>query len=80
MAQITIRVPDELMPRVLDAFCSVHGYQPFSDIDQSPNLETKIAFVKRLLIEYLKESVKTIEGGQAAHVTRQQVERDLAIL
>lgn len=58
--KIIIDVPDAQAQRVLNGFCADRGYQPTLP-DDTPNPETKAQFVKRLLIQYIKNSVRMNE-------------------
>ena len=60
MAQVTLTIPDEIAPRVLDAVCSRHGYQatlPNGD----PNPQTQINFAKQVIYDFLKRTVRVYE-------------------
>lgn len=59
MAEITINVPDAVVPRVLDAFADEFGYDP--EIDG-----TKAAFAKQRLASYVKQIVVNHEAETAA--------------
>lgn len=69
------------MPRVLDAFAAVYGYQP--TIDGTPNPETKAEFAKRQLIAHVRSLVATHESNTAAETARAnalaQAESDLGL-
>ena len=53
MANITITIPDDKVQLVLDSVSHVHGY------DQNKlEGETQVQFAKRLLIKWLKSSVR----------------------
>jgi hypothetical protein len=58
MASITITIPDASVPRVLDAMCSVGGYDPTSGL-------TKAAFARQMVAEYVKRTVRLDELNKA---------------
>lgn len=69
MAQIVVTVPDAVLQRVLDAFAAAYGYQ--ATIDGSPNPETKAQFARRMVRQYVKNTVVAHEAEQAAITARQ---------
>lgn len=69
MATIQIEVPDEIVPRALDAICKVYGYQATLE-GGSPNPETRAAFAKRQLANWVKNAIKTVEAARAGDEAR----------
>jgi len=79
MAVLSITIPDSVTNRVRDGFCAYHNYQPFIKIingqgveETIPNPQTKIAFVKSKIKEYIKESVKSYEAELASTTAKAQ--------
>lgn len=72
MASITINVPDAVAQRVLNGVAYQHGYQNTIAVDgvEVANPETKVVFVKRMIINMLRESVKAYEANKAAETAR----------
>lgn len=68
MANITIQIPDALLPRVINGLASFYGYQ--AEIDGQPNPQTKGQFAKMQLIEHIKHCVKTVETDGAVNAAR----------
>jgi putative heme iron utilization protein len=58
MAQISITIPDEHLPRVVDAFAALGAWT--SDMGV-----TKAAFAKQMLIEHIKNTVLESEARTA---------------
>ena len=65
MARISIDIPDNILTRVVNGFCSNYGYQ--DTIDGIPNPETKQQFLKRKIIEFVKEAARNTEMNAAAN-------------
>lgn len=67
MAQLTITIPPAITQRVINGFALTNNYQELLPDPNGPlgstivNPETKVAFCKRKLLEYIKESVRTAE-------------------
>ena len=63
MAQLIINIPNDKVTRVMDALTGAWGYEPLilSEIEMIPNPETKAAFVKRHIIDDLKEVIYNYE-------------------
>lgn len=59
MAVLTITISDAVANRVTDAICIRRGYDPLKN-------GTKAAFVKSLVIDFLKAEVSAQETGTAA--------------
>jgi hypothetical protein len=70
VAQISITVPDGVLPRVRDAFAAVYGWTAELGI-------TKAEFARRQIARYAKDVVRDYEASQAAETAR-QVARDAA--
>lgn len=70
MATITFTIPDAVLPRIIAAVTTVYKYEStlIDDVtgEPYPNPETKAAFTKRMVIEFLKNIVKQHEVVQAA--------------
>lgn len=62
--QISVTIDENDKNRVIDAFCAQYGYQ--ETINGKPNPQTKAAFAKAKVLEYIKEIVKGHEAGAAA--------------
>ena len=56
---ISLNVNDAVKDRVINALVANYDYQ--TTIDDKPNPETKNAFCKRMLIEFVKNHVKAYE-------------------
>jgi len=61
MAQITLTIPDNVVPRVLDAIAATQGYDEFAQ----PG-ETKAEFARRYIKAHVKRLVIEHESNQAA--------------
>lgn len=75
MALISITIPDAQLTRVVDGIAGQYNYQamvPGAALSDPPvtNPETKNAFVKRMMIKWVKESVKAWEATQASNTAR----------
>jgi len=71
--QITITIPDEIAPRVIDGVAGQHGYQETvldEEGNEIPNPETKAQFAKRVILEGVKNAVLSWEAVQAAEAAR----------
>jgi hypothetical protein len=82
MTTVQFTIPDAITPRVLNGYCKYRGYSATLD-DGTPNPETKAAFFKRTIIDYIKQSVKASEiqdASQAAAATAgQAADQDIQI-
>lgn len=58
MAVIPLNIPDAVVPRVQDAVTARHGWTPGSGL-------TKTQFVKKYLIDILKDDVRFMEAQAA---------------
>jgi hypothetical protein len=70
MATISFAIPDDVLPRVLDAFAEMYGYQdqvsdPANPGEMIPNPQTKAQFARRKIIDYVREMVRVYEGSVA---------------
>ena len=63
MAQVTIEVPDNQVNRIKDAFKSFYNYNPNTDGPEN-------AFIKKKLIDFVRETVKSAEINAAAETAR----------
>lgn len=84
MASITLSIPDELKDRVLNGFCGQFNYQEtISQTDEkgemttTPNSETKLNFMKRMLMKGIKNAVKSYEIQQATKTVREDKKTEL---
>lgn len=89
MARLTFDIPDGQLRRVLDAFAVAYGYQdrlpgparpdgaPGPEVD---NPEGRERFARRMIIKYITDVVKGVEGNVAAEEARaaasRRVDRD----
>jgi hypothetical protein len=69
MATVTINIPDAILPRVVDAFTYSYGYGSTMP-DGTPNPETRNAFVRRKVIEYVKGITLAYEANRDAEAAR----------
>lgn len=69
MAQITVTIPDAVLPRVLAAFAASYGYQATMP-GGAPNPQTQAQFAKQKLADYVKAVVTAYEASQAAEGAR----------
>jgi len=67
MASITITIPDNIAPRVINGFAKRYSYIPTLE-DGAPNPETKAQFAKRKLIEIIKRAVREAEIEDAVNI------------
>lgn len=68
MAVISINIPDNLLPRVINGLASFYGYQ--AEIDGQPNPQTKGQFAKKQLIAHIIHCIKTVETDEAVNAAR----------
>jgi hypothetical protein len=59
MAEITLQVPNEQIPRVVNALCQIGGYS--GDPDDQP---ARRAFAKRVLADHLRRMVLRVEASR----------------
>ncbi len=76
MAVISITIPDPVVARVRTAFTNTYGYQatipdPSNPGQTIPNPETASAFMRRMLMNFVKDTVKGYEASQAVRTARQ---------
>ena len=89
MARLTFDIPDGQLRRVYDAFAAAYGYQdtlpgpPRPDGTPGPevnNPENRERFARRMIIQYITDVVKGVEGNVAAEEARaaasRRVDRD----
>lgn len=69
MANITIQIPDNLLPRVVNGLATFYGYKDTLE-DGTPNTQTKGQFAKAQLIEHIKHCVKQVETDEAVNTAR----------
>jgi hypothetical protein len=78
-ASMTITVPDEVAPQVINAFATLYNYQATIDTDENgddiPNPESKAAFTRRMIREYVKNVYKAYKVAEL-EAQRQQVVSD----
>jgi hypothetical protein len=72
MASITFTIPDAVLPRVLDGFAKRNG---FIGKAQDGSVETKAQFLKRLVGQFVKDSVVTQEALDAAGAASDSAEQ-----
>jgi hypothetical protein len=70
MANITITIPDAMLPRVQAAVAADQGWQaqvpdPANPGQTIPNPETQVELVRRVLKNYLRTITVGYEAGQA---------------
>ena len=70
MAQLTINIPDAVAARVANAFCDAHGWQASSGI-------TRQQFMKRTVMEFILQAVRSQESRQAADAAAKQAEKSV---
>jgi hypothetical protein len=70
MAQITINIPDAVLPRVINGLCDNNGYTVGSGL-------TRAQYAKKVVIDYIKGNVAALEGGTADRNIRQNVQTEL---
>ena len=66
-ASFTLTVPNDVVGDVVQAFCTLYGYQEtITDAEgvEVPNPETKAAFAKRMIRTYVKEVYKAYKVQQ----------------
>lgn len=74
MATITVTIPANITPRVIDGFCKRYHYQEFLDVEHTiPNPETKAQFAKRRVIQFIKDAVREAEAEDAKKVAEDAV-------
>lgn len=75
MATITITIPDNITPRVINGFARRYNYSPTLE-DGSPNPETKAQFAKRKVIEFIKQAVREAEVQDASNTAASAAAQD----
>jgi hypothetical protein len=71
--QICVDVPASQGTRVANAFSAAHGYQ--AQVQQpdgtlAANPQTRRQYMRQVIVQFIRESVKTYEAGQAAEDAR----------
>jgi hypothetical protein len=84
MATITLTIPDVLLPRVVAGMCGRFNYQdkvddPANPGSHIPNPETKAVFCKRMIRQFVKQSVLQWEAEQAYNTTHNTGEKEVDI-
>jgi hypothetical protein len=69
MAEITLQVPNEQIPRVVNALCQIGGYS--GDPEDQP---ARRAFAKRVLADHLRWLVLRVEAGRLRSTAMSTVE------
>lgn len=72
MAKMTLTIPDEIVQDVVDAFCGSYKYQPEVEGEEKVdgetvmilNPESKVAFSKRMIREYVKAIYTSYQANQ----------------
>jgi hypothetical protein len=81
--EIKINIPDAQKDRIIQAFCSQYGYDPYLYGNPSlPNPETRPQFAKRMLAQVIKDTVRTWEANEAQRIAREAsiIETDKLII
>jgi len=69
MANLTVTVPDAMLPRVTAAFKAQYNYQATLP-DGTANPETEAQFMRRMVKEYIKQVLVAHEAVTAAEDAR----------
>lgn len=69
MANLSISIPDAMLPRVTEAFKAAYNYQATLP-DGTPNPETDTQFVRRQILNYVKELTVAHEAASASSTAR----------
>lgn len=75
MAQIVIAIPDGVAARVTNGLAGQYGYKatipaPNPADPPVPNPESKAQFARRMVRQFIHETVKAYEASQAANTAR----------
>lgn len=75
--EVKFTIPTAHTTRIIDGVCYEHHYQaevPDPDNPEKviPNPETKAQFAKKMIVQWVKNCVKSYEGVQAAHAARDE--------
>lgn len=70
MATLTFTIPDAALPRVVDAFATAYGYQALIGDPPVANPETRGQFMRRHVMEFIKNTVQAVEVNVAAETAR----------
>ena len=82
MATINITIPDDKVGRIITAFCDKYNYQDFvrdSEETLIPNPQSKAAFVKAKVIDYIKNTTERMERQEAIRLAEQSVTSDITL-
>ncbi len=74
---ICINIPEDQSNRVIDAVTSIRKYRVQVEDPNNiglfiTNPESKVQFMKRVLVEFLKDHVSSFEGNRDANLARRQ--------
>ena len=78
MAEIVLTIPDAVLNRVIDALSQQYGYRStVLDVDQVtmiPNPMSPVVFIKRKMLEKIRDQVITYEYNLAVRDARATIE------
>jgi hypothetical protein len=78
---ITLTIPDEVAPRVLQGLATFYNYQPtLLDVNTGqmiPNPEPKAAFAKRMILAHIVTTVRVTESNAALATAVASVDNDI---
>ncbi len=80
MAKIILNIPDAKLERITDGVCKNLGYEETNKDPEGkdiPNPESKDQFVKRMIIQFLKDNVIVHERQKAKDEAGQGVEEEI---
>ena len=75
---VNLTVPDAQATAILNDFCEYHGYQEEiadpegAEGDMIDNPQTKVAFTKAKVAEFVKNSVKSLRANREADLARDE--------
>jgi hypothetical protein len=73
---VTITIPDNIAPRVLDGMATAHGWTPEMGVP-------KAKFCKDIILQFIERSVVSAEGNEAASTAgkeaRQKAEDEIVL-
>ena len=70
MATISFQIPDAALPRVVSAFAAAYGYQDLVGDPPVQNPETRAQFMRRCIMEFVRNTVQAVEVNVAAETAR----------
>lgn len=70
MTTLTLTIPDAQTARVVAAFEKAYSYQPFLADGITPNPETKAQFMRRMIMQFIRDTVQAVEASTAAETAR----------